>query len=87
MNIIKKVILLSLISLSSIHAHIFEAEKWVNNQTNQSISLLGDYHYSKETENQVNDIQQDTIIDLAKNLNAAVIVEDGLLISSKEFFK
>lgn len=85
MNIIKKTILLGLISLSSIHAHIFEAEKWVNNQTNQSISLLGDYHYSQEAENQINNAQQDTIIDMAKTLNAAIIVEDGLLSSSQEF--
>lgn len=76
MNTIKKLSLFALTLFSFAQGHIFEAEKWVN-QTNQTVSLLGDYHIADNKENQVNDIQQNAIIDIAKNLDATIVVEDG----------
>ncbi len=76
MNTIKKLSLFALTLFSFAQGHIFEAEKWVN-QSNQTVSLFGDYHVAENEENQVNDVQQAALIDIAKNLNATIIVEDG----------
>lgn len=77
MKIVNKLSLFALSLFTLCQAHIFEAEKWVNTNTNQQISLLGDYHVAEKEQNQVNRIQQDAIIELAKNIDATIIVEDG----------
>ncbi len=77
MAIIKKIIVVYFTLFLPTQAHIFEAEKWVSSDSKQTISLLGDYHLAENKENQVNDTQQDIVIEVAKRLNAALILEDG----------
>lgn len=59
-------------------AHIFKIETWKSKDSNKQIILLSDYHVAQNQKNQVNDIQQRTLIDFLQKNNAALVVEDGL---------
>lgn len=76
MKLFKKVIsLLLFFSSVPLLGHFYKIEKFVHDNGN-SITCLSDYHVSNKTKNKINNKQRDTILEIAKGLNAFMIVED-----------
>lgn len=82
MKVIKYIILL-LFFTSLTHCHFFRAEKYVYTKpiigNVQNIWLLADFHHSTNENKKQIKKQHNEILNLAKQLDAFVIVEDGMI--------
>lgn len=83
---LKKLLLIPfLLSSLASYSHIFKIEQWEtdtasNSNLNQTVLLFSDIHRSNNKHNQDAIAEQrEAIVNFAKQYNAAVIVEDGLI--------
>lgn len=66
-----------LIGTHTSYGHFFKVEHWTNNV--QNILLVSDFHTSTKPENSNLVQQREQLVSLAIDLNAGVIVEDGMI--------
>jgi len=70
-------VLLSSLITSPILSHFFSVDKW-----NNAVYLVSDYHESTQEENKVASEQQTQLLDLATQIDATIVVEDGVMINN-----